>query len=137
MQVIEDVVHCAKETGRMHGMSDCCYKRFCQERGMSIIGTGGGAHVGCAQRFWFSHKKEGTCLVKGPSPDVVASCKPPSRLPIPSLPYIWPPPPPLSGLEISPLFAVAHIPFSPPLRAAVCFSTRGRKEGRDRKHQPW
>ncbi|KAG8059982.1 hypothetical protein GUJ93_ZPchr0002g22977 [Zizania palustris] len=48
-----------------------------------LTGMGGGAHVCCTQRFWFSHTKEGTCLVKCSSPNVVASCKPPSPSPTP------------------------------------------------------
>jgi len=92
------------------------------------------------KRFWFSHTKEGTCLVKCPSPDDGRggiSCKPPSWLPTRSLSISGLPLPLFQVLEISPLVADAHIPLSLLAGRTAGFSTRGKKEGRDRKHQPW
>ncbi|XP_052144765.1 actin-depolymerizing factor 1 [Oryza glaberrima] len=90
---------------------------------------GGGAHVGCTQRFWFSHTKEGTCLVKCSSPNVVASCKPPS--PPPALPSLYFASSFLSfrPSNLAPARVLAHSLLSPPCRACL-FLTIVRKERR-------
>uniref|UniRef100_A0A0D3F8J7 ADF-H domain-containing protein n=1 Tax=Oryza barthii TaxID=65489 RepID=A0A0D3F8J7_9ORYZ len=90
---------------------------------------GGGAHVGCTQRFWFSHTKEGTCLVKCSSPNVVASCKPPS--PPPALPSLYFASSSLSfrPSNLAPARVLAHSLLSPPCRACL-FLTIVRKERR-------
>lgn len=97
---------------------------------LSIIGTGGGAHVCCAQRFWFSHTKEGTCLVNGPHRTWWHHASLHPGLPIPSLPYIWPPPPPVSGLEISPPLCCCPQPFLSSAHRRLFLNQR--KKGRKR-----
>jgi hypothetical protein len=95
----------------------------------AAIAMGGGAHVGCTQRFWFSHTKEGTCLVKCSSPNVVASCKPPS--PPPALPSLYFASSFLSfrPSNLAPARVLAHSLLSPPCRACL-FLTIVRKERR-------
>ncbi|XP_044954666.1 actin-depolymerizing factor 1 [Hordeum vulgare subsp. vulgare] len=74
--------------------------------------------------FWFSHTKEGPCLVKSPSPDVVASCSRP--------PYILPPLPLFQAFKSCPCLCGCTSPLPSFLFPSPhpCLLLNPRKEGR-------
>ena len=78
--------------------------------------------------------KEGTCLVKWPSPNVVASCRLPSGLPIPAIPIFCLLPPLFLAFKSCPSFCCCTFPpFLSPLPLFISQPKKGIKEGEKEK----